>query len=248
MAQKVKQKSTQEYLDVAEIRDGIVIMRDGSMKMILLATAVNFALKSEQEQNAIIYQYQNFLNSLTFPIQIVMQSRKIDLSPYITKLHSRLDVEENELLQIQIADYIKFIERLIKIANIMDKRFFITIFFNPPGLKKRTIFDQLFHPSRLTVAQINDMEFKSFKEEMVQRANVISSGLAALGVRTAQLNTQEAVELLYSTYNPEEAYKEKLIKVEELSQPVIGKEAQKAILDNIAANEQKNMKTEEQKT
>lgn len=207
---------------MAEIREGIVIFRDGSMKMVMLVTSVNFALKSEQEQNALIFQYQNFLNSLTFPIQIVMQSRKIDLSPYLAKLQERLDMEANELLQVQISDYMQFITRMIKIANIMDKKFFIAIPFTPPGIKKRTIFDQILHPSHLTIANISDTEFKSFKEEMVQRANVIINGLSAIGIHAAMLGTQEVVELLYSTYNPEEAYKEKLIAVSDLSQPVVG--------------------------
>lgn len=229
MPKPTKKPSTQEFIDIAEIRDGIIILRDGSMRMVLLATAINFALKSEDEQNALVYQYQNFLNSLSFPIQILMQSRKIDLAPYLNKLQEQLDMEENELLQIQIADYIKFIDRLIKIANIMDKKFFIIIPLNPPGLRKRSIFDKILHPSRLTVADISDREFKAYKEEMTQRANVVTTGLAAIGVRVAALNTQEVVELLYSTYNPEEAYKEKLTVVEELGQPVIGKEAEQAI-------------------
>ena len=229
MSKKVKLSSTQEQIEVGEIREGIVIMRDGSLRMVLYASAINFALKSEQEQNAIIYQYQNFLNSLAFPIQILMQSRKIDLQPYLSTLKERLDYEENELLQVQIVDYIEFINRLIKIANIMDKKFYIVVPFSPPGLKKRTLIDKIFHPSRLTIAEITETEFKSYQQEMTERANVIASGLSALGIHSAVLNTQQAVELLYATYNPEEASKEKLTKIEDLSQPAIGKEAEQAI-------------------
>lgn len=226
---KPKLHSTQEYLEIAEIREGIVILRDGSMRIVLLASAINFALKSEKEQNALIFQYQNFLNSLTFPIQIVMQSRKIDLAPYLTKLEERLDLEENELLQIQINDYMQFINRLIKIANIMDKKFFVVIPFTPPGLQKRTLFDKILHPSRLTVMEISETEFKSYKEELAERANIVLNGLSALGIRTATLDTQQVVELLYATYNPEEASKERLTQIEDLAQPVIGQKAEEII-------------------
>lgn len=248
MPKKTKPKSTQEQIEIGEIREGIVIMRDGSLRMILLVSAINFALKSENEQNAIVYQYQSFLNSLIFPIQILMQSRKIDLTSYLNTLKERLDYEENELLQLQIVDYIEFINRLIKIANIMDKKFYVVIPFIPPGIKKRSLFDQLLHPSQLHVAEITENEFKAYKQEMVERANVIISGLSGLGVHAAFLNTQQAVELLYATFNPEEANKEKLTKIEDLSQSVVGEGAEEAIaLDEIKRQrEAEQAKSEQQ--
>lgn len=219
--------STQEHIDIAEIKEGVVILKNGMMRMILLASSVNFSLKSEEEQNAIIMQYQNFLNSLAFPIQISIQSRRIDLDRYLTKLEDRLSRETNELIQIQTQDYIEFVRRLITIANIMDKKFYITVPFSPPNLQKRGLFDKIFNPTKITRPNISDVEFKSFKEELAQRANVITSGLSALGVRTVALTTQQIVELIYGTYNPEESTKERLANVENLEQPMIEKEKSK---------------------
>ena len=135
--------STQEHLDIAEIHDEIVFLKDGSMRMIMMAGSINFALKSEKEQNAIIQRYQGFLNSLTFPIQILMQSRKLDLEKYLTKLEKRLMEETNELIQLQTSDYIAYVRKLITIANIMEKKFFIVIPFTPPKVQARGIFDSL---------------------------------------------------------------------------------------------------------
>jgi len=218
---KIKQPSTQEYLEIAEIREGVVIMRDGSFRMVLLVSAVNFALKSEQEQNSIVYQYQNFLNSLNFPIQIVIQSRQTDLGPYLIKLKERLNQETNELIRIQIADYIEFIERLISIANIMDKKFFLAIPLFPPNLKKRGLFDKIINPKNPLMVKITDMEFKSFREELLERCNIIMNGLSAMGVRATPLNTQQLIELYYKNYNPMESTSEKLTEIKKLESSVI---------------------------
>jgi len=219
--QKISKPSTQEYLDIAEIREDVVIMREGSFRMVLLVSAVNFALKSEEEQNAIIVQYQNFLNSLSFPIQIVVESRRTDLTSYIAKLKARLNQETNELIRIQINDYMEFINRLISIANIMDKKFFIIVPLFPPNLKKRGIFDKLLHPKTPLMVKISDAEFKSFKEELMERVNIIMNGLATLGVRSLPLNTQQLIELYYKSYNPEEAQSEKLTEIDKLESTVI---------------------------
>ena len=218
---KIKEPSTQEYLEIAEIREGVVIMRDGSFRMVLLVSAINFALKSEEEQNSIVYQYQNFLNSLSFPIQIVLQSRQTDLSSYIIKLKERLNQETNELIRLQIADYIEFIQRLISIANIMDKKFFAVVPLFPPNLKKRGIFDKLLNPKNPLTVKISNTEFISFKEELMERCNIIMNGLAGMGVRSVPLNTQQLIELYYNCYNPEEATSEKLTEVGELGSNII---------------------------
>ena len=221
--EKIKRPSTQAHLAVAETRDGIIILKDGGLRLVLAAGSVNFALKSEGEQNAIVMGYQNFLNSLNFTIQIVMQSRKLDLERYLAKLEIHLKEETNELLQIQIKDYIAYVRKLITVANIMDKRFYITIPFTPPKVQARSLFDKLFNPTRYAGPIISEIEFKKYKEEMTQRANVIASGLGALGVKVQMLGTQQLIELLYTSYNLEEAESEKLIAVEELSTPVIQK-------------------------
>lgn len=217
--------STQDHINIARIQDGVIITRDGGLRMILLVSAVNFALKSEQEQNALIFQYQNFLNSLTFPLQIVIQSRQLDLTGYLAKLEERLTDEGNELLQIQIEDYIDFVKRLITIANIMDKKFFIVIPYDTPSLHQRSFFDSLFHPKK-TAPDISLPEFKRFREELLQRTNVVMSGLSPLGIRSIPLDTQQLIELYYQTFNPEEGQKEKLGDEEQLVAPLIESEAE----------------------
>ena len=134
---------TQQHLPVADVREGIVVLKDGSLRLIMLSTSINFDLKSLDEQNAIVYAYQSFLNSLDFPIQIVMQSRKFNLSSYLSKLKERVPETESELLRIQIQDYVHFIERLLNVANIMNKRFFVIIPYFPPLLKKEGFLDRL---------------------------------------------------------------------------------------------------------
>lgn len=215
---------TQEHLDIAEVKEGIVILKSGAMRMILMISSINFALKSEQEQNAIIASYQSFINALTFPVQILMQSRRLDLDRYIIKLNQRLSKEVNPLIQIQTQDYIEFINRLISIANIMDKRFYIVIPFSPTNVAQQGAFNKIFGGGKNIKPSFSDAQFKSYKEELTQRANVIISGLSAMGVRAVPLTTQQAVELFYSTYNPEESTKERLDEVENLQSAVVEKE------------------------
>jgi len=186
----------------------------------LLVSAVNFALKSEQEQTALIYKYQNFLNSLAFPVQIVIQSRQLDLTGYLARLEERLTQETNELLQVQIEDYIGFVRRLITLANIMDKKFFMVVPYDPPSLKQRSFFDKLFSPGK-QAPDIASIEFKRFREELLQRMNVVMAGLNPLGVRAIPLDTQQLIELYYQTFNPEEGLKEKLANEELISSAVI---------------------------
>jgi len=212
-----KPVSSQRYLDVAQVRDGVLVMRDGSLRAVILVNAINFALKSEDEQNALVYAYQGFLNSFNFPIQIVMQSRQLDLANYLKKLEDRLAETTNELIQIQITDYTEFIERLIQIANIMDKKFYVVVPFQPPVVYQRGVVDKLFHPGNRLEVRMSPAEFKSYRQELLERARIIMFGLASMVLRTALLGTQETIELLYTTYNPEEATKERLTNIESIT-------------------------------
>lgn len=223
MAKKEIKPSTQEHLNIAEIKDGIVILKDGSFRLILMASSINFALKSEREQNAITVGYQNFLNSLNFNIQIIMQSRKLDLEKYLQKLEIRLKEETNELIQIQITDYVAYVRKLISVANIMDKKFYIVIPFNPPKIQARSFFDKLFNPSKSVAPVISEEEFKKYREEMFMRANVVASELNALGVKIIPLSTQQVIEVLYNSYNLEDAESEKLTDIGDISSPIIKK-------------------------
>lgn len=212
--------STQDALKFAEIHNDTIILKDGNLRQVLLCSSINFALKSEQEQNAIVFAYQNFLNSLNFPIQILMQSKKLDLSNYLAKLSEKANSQTNELLRAQTLDYIDFIKRLINLANIMDKRFYVVVsYLVPPKI------DPLKNPIQgASPLMISTTEFDTYKKELEQRVQVIESGLGSIGVRTALLNTQQLIELLYGVYNPEEAYKEKLTDVDNLTGEVVSSE------------------------
>lgn len=214
--------STQEALKFAEIHNNTIVLKDGNLRQVLLCSSINFALKSEQEQNAIVYQYQNFLNSLAFPIQILMQSKKLDLSNYLAKLTERANSQTNELLRAQTLDYIDFIKKLINLANIMDKRFYVVIpYLVPPkmNLPKNPLAN-----SQSSGPVLSNEEFQNYQKELEQRVQVIESGLGGIGIRTALLNTQQLIELLYGVYNPEEGHKEKLIAAEELTGEIVKSE------------------------
>lgn len=211
--------STQSHLKLAQIRDSMVIMRDGSFRAVLLVSAVNFALKSKQEQDAIVYQFQSFVNSLTTPIQIVVQSRQLDLNGYLQGLAEKAKNQTNELLQFQMVDYIDFVSRLITLANIMDKRFYVVVGHETVTNPSKGLFS--FVLGRKTTPSFTQTQFERYKEQLTERVNVMISGLAGLGLRAVQLDTQELVEFYYALYNPEEAVEEKLTDVDDLQSGVI---------------------------
>lgn len=210
--------STQAYLDFAEIRDDLIVMRDGSLRIILAVSSINFELKSEEEQRAIIAQFQSFLNALAFPIQILVQSKRLDLAPYLAKLRERLASEANDLLRVQIADYIEFIRRLVSFVNVMEKRFYLVVPYHPP----------LISPGRLAslgakqIRKLSPQDFANYKEELRERASLIAGGLGATGLRAVQLGTAELVEFLYTLYNPGTASRQEVIaEAESVTAPVI---------------------------
>lgn len=216
--------STQETLKFAEIRNDTIVLKDANLRAVILCSSINFALKSEQEQNSIVYAYQNFLNSLSFPLQIVMQSKKLDLSNYLAKLQEKAGAQTNELLRAQTLEYIDFIKRLINLANIMDKRFYVVVpYLVPPKISLKNPVGKTSPQPLLTTT-----EFQNYKKELDQRAQVTQSGLESIGIRTARLNTQQLIELLYSIYNPEEAYKEKITEAENLTGVVVKSELMKS--------------------
>jgi len=213
------EKSTQAYLDIAQIKDSLVVMKDGSLRIVLLCSAINFDLKTEGEQDAIIAQYQNFVNSLSFHIQILIQSRRVDLTDYLAKLRERVGQEQDEFFKAQIADYLAFIKELIEKANIMDKKFYIIIPYFPPLIKTPASWEELI--SGRPPKALSTSEFETFKIEVLKRANVVASSLGAVGLRCIQLNTQELIELYYNSYNPDISPLEHLLPAEELSAEII---------------------------
>ena len=197
-------KSTQEFVPISEVRDGIVILKGGGMRAILLASSLNFALKSEDEQTAFIVQFQNFLNSLDFSVQIFVQSRMLDIRPYVATLEAAYKNQLDDLMRIQIREYIQFVKSFTEAANIMTKNFFVCVPYSPSiAINKKGMLSMLPFAKKSSTEETN----RTFEEQVTQleqRISIVQQGLVRTGVRTVQLGTEEAIELLYKMFNPGE--------------------------------------------
>jgi hypothetical protein len=206
-----KQQTTQNFVPIQEIRDGVVILKGGGMRSVILATSLNFALKSADEQGAILMQFQNFLNSLDFSIQIFMQSKKLDIRPYIALLEDRYKEQTIELMKIQVREYIDFIKTFVESTNIMSKSFFVIIPYDPAiasGSKSRLAAALPGGKKGADGAKATPDElFQEHRSQLEQRVAVVEQGLVRCGIRTAELGTEEVVELFYKLFNPGETEK-----------------------------------------
>ncbi len=192
-------------------------MRDGTLRAVLLVSSINFALKSEDEQNAIISAYVSFLNNIDFPLQIVIQSRELDITNYIEQLKKKEKEQTNELLKMQTAEYVQYIEELISMGKIMNKRFYVCIPYNPLSDKSKSFFSSLldvFRPA--TLIKMKEKKFLNYKMELDRRTDNILSNLGSIGLNAVRLDTQSLIELLYNTYNPVTSKNQKLVDVEKL--------------------------------
>lgn len=200
----IKGQPSQKLIDIAEIRDDVVVMEDGTMRAVLLVSSINFALKSEEEQNAIIYAYQDFLNSLDFPIQIIITSRNVDISAYLQEVRKRRQQNPNELLRLQMDEYVNFISELVKSSNIMTKSFFVVIPFAVQQSRKEGVFSRFFKGFKAATKRytMSEQDFLHNKAQLFQRAEQAALGLQAFGLRIVPLRTRELVELYYNAYNP----------------------------------------------
>lgn len=194
--------AAQNFLDIDTIREDTVILKNGSLRVVLMCSSVNFALKSEEEQEAIIYQFQNFLNSLDFPIQFVIHSRKMNIAPYIESLNKRQKEEDNELLRIQINEYTEFIKTFVEMTNIMSKTFYVVVPFTPAIIETKKGFLGKLGFGKKTMSEEESFEQK--KNQLWQRVETVIEDLHRLGIRAAPLNTEELIELFYGLYNPTE--------------------------------------------
>ena len=202
-----KPKPTQDFVPIKEVRDGIVVLKNGSYRAILLVSSINFALKGEDEQQAIIGQFQNFLNSLDFSVQIFIQSRRLDIRPYLALLEERLKEQSNDLMKIQTHEYIGFIKNFTENTNIMSKSFFVTIPYSPAMLAVKGNPIKQFLGRREEATDAAVVKIQRFEEDRLQieeRVGVVNQGLARCGLRTASLGTEEVIELLYRSFNPGE--------------------------------------------
>ena len=218
--------STQNHLNFAEVRDGVVIMRDGSLRMVIICSPTNYDLKSAGEKDAIEYAYQGFLNGLHFPVQICIQSRKIDLDGYLDKLDQMLSDQTNPLLAGLMEDYIFNIRDLLNATNIMDKKFFVVVPYYVVESAKGNVFKQMAMAlSGPKDVQQSDRQFLERKNELAQRTNMVAQGLANIGVRAAMLNTQEVIELFYNSYNIDESQSQALVNPEDMITPSVARQA-----------------------
>ena len=208
---------TQSYLDIAEFREDTVIMRDGTLRAVLLASSINFALKSEDEQNAIISAYVGFLNNIDFPLQIVIQSRELNIDNYLNFLKQKEKEQTNELLKMQTAEYLQYVSELISLGKIMNKRFYVVIPYNPLSDRQKNFFSRLLDSLRpAALITMKEEKFLKRRGELTKRVENVLSALASIGVNAVPLDTQGLIELFYNTYNPETAVNQKLVDVKEL--------------------------------
>ena len=196
-------KAAQDFVPVREIRDGIIILKDGSMRAVVMASSINFALKSSDEQQGVIMQFQTFLNGLDFSVQIAIQSRELDIRPYIAMLEGRYKNEVGDLMKIQIREYIQFIKNFVDQTSIMTKTFFVVIPFSPGALNPSSSpLRQLAGGSKKTNTTMKGDRFEEYRTQIEQRIGTVSQGLSRCGIRTVQLGTEEVVELFYKIFNP----------------------------------------------
>jgi type IV secretory pathway VirB4 component len=219
-------KSTQNTLLISEIKDGVVILKDGSLRGVILGSAVNYDLMSPEEQEGVEFAYQGFLNSLHFPVQIVIKSQKIDISRYLEKLDALRSEQPNELLRTLMEDYTANIRSLIEEVNIMDKQFYVVVPFFPPLIEQKKItliegLKQAFQPTPMITVQEED--FRKYKQELSQRMALVANGMSQMGIRALSLGSQELVDLYYTWYNPDVAANQKLIEATQLTTPVVTK-------------------------
>lgn len=200
----VSSKATQEFVPIKEVRDGILMLKDGSMRGILLASSLNFSLKSDDERNAIILQFQDFLNSLDFSVQISIQSRRLDIRPYIALLEDRYKEQINDLMKIQTREYIEFIKKFTETTSIMTKSFFVVVPYDPAIISiNSSKISGIFQKKSVIEQQKNkQLSFEENRTQLEQRVSVVEQGLSRCGIRVVRLGTEEVIELFYKIFNP----------------------------------------------
>ncbi|MFA5778015.1 MAG: hypothetical protein WC870_00785 [Candidatus Paceibacterota bacterium] len=202
----LKAKATQEFIPIKEVRDGIVVLKNDELRAIVLANAINLSLKSSDEQKATIMQFQNFLNTLDFSVQISVQSRRLDIRPYLLLLENRIKVQNEPLLKLQTREYIEFIKNFTDAVSIMTKNFFIIVPYTNTVLKSDSgVFDKIFsRKNKEEIRAAKQVAFEEKRSQLEERVAVIQQGLGRCGINSAQLGTEEVVEVFYKVFNPGE--------------------------------------------
>jgi hypothetical protein len=200
---KKSKYSTLAFVEVGEVRDSVLILREGQMRAILAVSSANFALKSNQEQESIINNFQGILNSIEFSFQILVQSRRLDLNPYLEKLKQLEDNQVNDMLRLKMQEYIEYIKQMSQEVNIMDKNFYIIVGYDPITLKQGIFgrFLRALNPTKF-IKQKQD-EFINNKKVLMSRVEQIMSRMGALDLKIEQINTEQIIALMYNSYNPD---------------------------------------------
>lgn len=199
-------KATQEFVPIKEVRDGIIVLKNGELRAIVLANSINLSLKSDDEQRATIIQFQGFLNTLDFTVQISVQSRRLDIRPYLLLLEERTKVQTEPLLKLQTREYIDFIKNFTDSVSIMTKSFFVIVPYAHTVLRPNSsILNRLFgRKSKEEMKIAKEEDFEEKRSQLEERVGVIQQGLGRCGIKSAQLGTEEVVELFYKVFNPGE--------------------------------------------
>lgn len=206
--------STQKHLPFSEIKNDLLIMPDGSMRAVLLVSSVNFALKSEDEQMALVQGYVQFLNAFDFPMQIVVQSRRLRIEEYLDKIKEKEKKQQNELLRIQTGEYRRYVAELVKLGDIMTKKFYIVVPYHPLADGKKGVFSrvkEIIKPANSL--RVTEDRFKDRRRELMKRVDHVVASLNSMGVLSIALDTQGLIELYYNTYNPSVAESQPLVDI-----------------------------------
>lgn len=210
---------TQSFLKIAEIRDNTLVLKNGGLRGVLKVSSINFNLKSEDEQNAIIYSYQGFLNTIEFPLQIVIRSKKLDIDDYLEGLRDVGEKQSNPLLQKQTFEYAEYIAKLVEYADIMEKEFYVVVPQDPFRAQKLNMFQKFFQnmnpKDNYTELKKRRQEFAELKKKLSSRVNTVKVGLENCGLQVEEMETRQLVELFYESYNPTAARYQKLKNLEE---------------------------------
>jgi hypothetical protein len=217
-SKKTSQPSTQQYLPILEIRDDAAILKDGTLRGVILVSSINFSLKSEDEQSAVIQGYVQFLNSLDFPLQVLIQSRKLNIDDYLERLKDIEKGQTNELLKMQTREYRQYVAELVQLADIMSKKFYMVVPFSTGSIKSKGFFSRMKEAvSPTSVITVKQKKFETHRVELFKRMEYIIDGLSSIGLQAVPLDTQSLIELFYNTYNPDTYDQQKIVDVKKLN-------------------------------
>lgn len=204
----VSGSNTKQFVEIHDIKENVIILKNGSLRVVIEVNSINFDLKSSDEQVAIVQGFKNFLNSLDFPLQMVIHSRKLNISGYLSRTSQAVEGINNELLRIQGVEYVKFVRGLVELANVMSKKFYVVVPFyvlETPDSKRSILenFKLVFGSSKDKVKAIQDENFPTYKNQIEQRTELIFDGLQGMGLSARYLDNGELTAMFTSLYNPE---------------------------------------------